>query len=153
MKWVMLAAALASVLLGASPSPAAADSNVQLETGSVEINALVQGCDEYIHFTGTLRFLNMRVSSAADTGFSDVHIVENVVGVGETSGTTYRVLWVMGERWVAAGAVGGSNEVTFKILGGQFSTFKLVGHWTRTPNGDITVSFGEEVIKEWGCSA
>ena len=42
--------------------------------------------------------------------------------------------------------------MTFNIVGGgQVDRFKVVGRWTRTPNGDITVSF--EDVKQQMCSA
>lgn len=156
MKRGMLAAAVATVLLGLSPSPAVAEANVQLENGSAEISGVYQGCDENIRYAGTVRFVYMRVSSAADTSFGNVHVVEtHVAGVGETSGTTYRFVYVLGERGEGGDgrAVGGSYELTLKIVGGgQIFGQKWVGRWTRTPNGDITVSF-EEVKQDWVCSA
>jgi hypothetical protein len=156
MKRGMLAAAVATVLLGSSPSPAAAEADVRLENGSAEISGLYRGCDENIRYAGTLRFVYMNVSSAADMGFGNVHVnAANVSGVGETSGTSYRFVYVLGERSEGAPAeqFGGSYEMTFKIVGGgQIIGQKWVGRWTRTPNGDITVSF-EEVKQDWVCSA
>lgn len=155
MKRGMLAAAVATVLLGLSPSPAVAEADVQLENGSAEINGLYQGCDEYIRLAGTMRFVYMRVSSAGGTSFGNVHINDsNVAGVGETSGTAYRFVYVLNESAEGGDgrAVGGSWHVTLKLIGGgQVNSFKGLGRWTRTPNGDITVSF--EDVKLDSCSA
>jgi hypothetical protein len=158
MKRALLAAvALAAVLVGSSPSPAAAEADVRLETGSDEINFVTKVCDENIHFTGTVRFSYMTVSSGTDTFLSKVRIVDvSLVGVGETTGTTYRLVRVLSEMGMGTddGAVGGNYELTVKIIGGGQIVVgqKWVGRWTRTPNGDITVSF-EEVKQDWVCAA
>jgi hypothetical protein len=154
MKRGILAAALVSVVLGWSPSPSAADANVQVANGTDEISERVQGCDEYIDFSGTMREVFVSVVSAADRGFSNDHVEANLAGVGETSGTGYRLVFVRGERGGGGedGAFGGSYELTFKVVGGgQIFGLEWVARWTRTPNGDITVSF--EDVKLDSCSA
>jgi opacity protein-like surface antigen len=156
MKRVMLAAALASLLLGSSPSPAAAEADVRLDTGSAEVsNMLAQGCDEYIRFAGTVRFVFARVSWGVDTFLSNVRIVDaNLVGVGETSGTTYRLVSILGGTAMERDdrAVSGTNEVTLKIFGGgEIYSFKALGHLTVALNGEVTASFGD--VRQDGCSA
>jgi hypothetical protein len=155
-KSVLMAAAVASVLLVSSPSPAAAEADVRNFSGSAEVsNMLAKGCDEYIRFAGTVRFVFMFVSTGVDTGLSNVRFVDtNLVGVGETSGTTYRLVSISGgTAWESDDRiVSGGEQGTLKIFGGgQNYTFKLLYHLTVTPSGEVTASFAE--AREDGCSA
>jgi hypothetical protein len=155
-KRVLIAAAVASVLLGASPSPAAAEANVRLDTGSAEVsNMLAQGCDEYIRFAGTVRFVFVHVSWGIDTFLSNVRIVDaNLVGVGETSGTTYRLVEILGGTAMEREdqVVSATEEVTLKVFGGgQIYSFKLLYHLTVALNGEVTANF--EDLRQDGCSA
>jgi hypothetical protein len=156
MKTGMLVAALASVLFASSPSPAAAEADVRLDTGSAVVtNMLAQGCDEYIRFAGTVRFVFVRVSRGVDTFLSNVRIVDaNLVGVGETSGTTYRLVEILGGTAMERDdrLVSGTNEVTLKIFGGgEIYSFKALGHLTVALNGEVTASFSD--VRQEGCSA
>jgi hypothetical protein len=156
MKWVLIAAAVATLLLGSSPSPAAAEADVRIFSGSAEVSEmLAKGCDEYIRFAGTVRFVYMFVSTATDRELANIRFVDaNLTGVGETSGTTYRLVSIDGgtgmesdERLVAA-----TQEVTIKIFGGgQIYTVKGVAHTTVTPSGEVTASFAD--LREDGCSS
>jgi len=152
----LLTAAVASLLLGSSPSPAAATAVVRNVTGSAEVsNMLWKGCDEYIRFAGTVRFVTVFVSVATDTGLSNVRLVDaNLAGVGETSGTSYRLVSILGGTAMESDdqIVSGTEEVTLKIFGGgQIYTFKALTHITVTASGEVTASFSE--AREDGCSA
>ena len=152
----MLTAAVASLLLGSSPSPAAAAADVRNESGSAEVsNMLAKGCDEYIRFAGTVRFVTVFVSVATDTGLRNARFVDaNLAGVGETSGTSYRLISILGGTAMESDdqIVSGTEEVTLKIFGGgQTYTFKALTHITETPSGEVTASFSE--AREDGCSA
>src|SRR5919202_5153426 len=155
MKRVLMAAAVASLLLCSSPSPAAAEADVRDFSGSAEgSNMLAKGCNEYIRFAGTVRFVYMFVSWGTDTGLSNIHFVDtNLVGVGETSGMTYRLVSILSGTAVerADRIVSGTHELTLKIFGGdQLYTVKGLIHITVTPAGEVTAGFGE--LREDGCS-
>jgi hypothetical protein len=155
LKTLLLAAAVASLLLGSSPSPAAAQAAVRHESGSAEINILAKGCDEYIRFAGTVRSVFTRVSVATDTGLTNFHEVDaNLIGVGETSGTTYRLVSILGGTAMESDdqIVAGTEEVTLKIFGGgQIYSFKALLHITVTPSGEVTAAFSEP--RQENCSA
>jgi hypothetical protein len=148
MRGVVTAAALATLLFVSSPSPAAAEATVRNFSGSAEVsNMLAKGCDEYIRFSGTVRFVFMFVSWGTDTGLSNIHFVDaNLVGVGETSGTTYRLVSILGGTSVEFDdrIRSGTEELTLKIFGGgEIYTVKALLHLTVTPAGEVTASFGE----------
>jgi hypothetical protein len=156
MKRQLIAAAVASLLLGSSPSPAAAEAEVQNFSGSAEVtNMLAKGCDEYVRFAGTVRFVFMFVSVATDTGLSNIRFIDaNLTGVGETSGATYRLVHIQGGTAVESDdqIVAGTTEVMVKVFGGgQIYTFNGLLHLTVTPGGDVTASFQD--VREDGCSA
>jgi hypothetical protein len=155
MKKALIAAAAATLLLGVSSSPAAAQAEVRNDSGSAEVsNMLAKGCNEYIRFAGTVRFVFLRVSWGVDTFLENVRFVDtNLIGVGETSGTTYRLVSILGDTAMERDdrIVSGTEELTLKIFGGgQIYTLKVLSHLTVTPAGDVTVSFGE--LREDGCS-
>ena len=156
MKRLLIAAGVAGLLLGLSPSPATADATVRNFSGSAEVsNMLARGCDEYIRFSGTVRFVFVFVSLGTDTGLRNIHFVDaNLSGVGETSGTTYRLVSISGEAALERDdqLVAGTWELTLKIFGGgQIYTFKTLTHLTVTPDGELTAAFSE--AREDGCSA
>jgi hypothetical protein len=156
MKRVLIAAAVAGLLLGSSPSPAAADATVRNFSGSAEVsNMLAKGCDEYMRFAGTVRFVFMFVSLGVDTGLSNIHFIDaNLAGVGETTGTTYRLVSIGGGVAFERNdrIVTGTGEVTLKIFGGgQIYTFTSLTHLTVTPDGEVTASFAD--AHEDGCAA
>jgi hypothetical protein len=156
MKRILLAAAVASLLLGSSPSPAAAEAEVRNFSGSAEVsNMLAKGCDEYIRFAGTTRFVFLFVSWGTDTGLRNIRFIDaNLTGVGETTGTTYRLVSILGETAMESDdrLVAGTWELTLKIFGGgRIYTFKTLTHITVTPDGEVTAAFSE--LREDGCSA
>jgi hypothetical protein len=156
MKRVLIAAAVAGLVLGSSPSPAAAEATVRNFSGSAEVsNMLAKGCNEYIRFAGTTRFVFMFVSVGIDTGLRNIHFIDaNLTGVGETSGTTYQLVSISGDAAFERDdrIVAGTLELTLKIFGGgQIYTFKTLTHLTVTPDGEVTASFAE--AHEDGCSA
>src|SRR5919201_6272959 len=156
MKRVMLAAAVASVLLGSSPSPAAADSAGAYVYSAEVNNLLARGCDEYIRFSGTTRFVSASASwDGFDTFASAVRIVDaNLVGVGETTGTTYRLVEIIGGTAMEREdqVVSGTQEIMVKIFGGgQIYRFTLLAHLTVALNGEVTAAFGD--MRQDGCSA
>ena len=158
MKRVLIAAALASLLLGWSPSPAAAEAQVGNFSGSVEVsNLLAQGCDEWIRFAGTVRAIYVKVSlpTGFDTFVFTYRETANLVGIGETSGTTYRLMSMLGQTTMERDdqIVSGTLEISAKISGGgQIFTFKAVQHLTVTPAGDVAVFFENLRVVD-GCSA
>ena len=155
MKRLLIAAALATLVLGSSPSPAAAEADVRVLGGSAEVTDLVaKGCDEYIHFSGTVRFVETRVSTPTDSRVGIFRSVEaNLTGVGETSGTTYRLVSIIGSTFMVDSedsTVITTYEVTYKIFGGgRTYTLKGLLHTTIVPNG-LKVSFSD--LTEDGCS-
>jgi hypothetical protein len=155
MKGLLIAAALATLLLGSAPSPAAAEADVRMFGGSAEItNMLAKGCDEYIHFSGTVRLVYTLVSTATDRHIVIDRLVDsNLTGVGETSGTTYRLVSITGGTVMVDSddsTVIVTGELTYKIFGGgQVYTLKGLLHTTIVPNG-LKVSFSNP--SEDGCS-
>jgi hypothetical protein len=151
MKGLLIAAASATMLLGLSPSPAAAEADVRVLGGSFDVtNRLAIGCDEHIRFSGTIRWVTTFVSIPTDRQLAIIRFVDtNLSGVGETSGTTYRLVSIQGstsmeldERLVFA-----TGELTSKIFGGgQIFTVKGLMHITVTPSGEITASFGDLTV-------
>ena len=155
MNKALIAAAAATLLLGVSSSSAAAAADVRNDSGSAEVsNMLAKGCNEYIRFAGTVRFVFLRVSWGVDTFLENVRFVDaNLIGVGETSGMSYRLLSILGDTAMERDdqIVSGTEELTLKIFGGgQIYTLKALTHLTVTPAGDLTVSFAE--LREDGCS-
>jgi hypothetical protein len=146
MKGLLIAAASATLLLGLSPSPAVAEADVRVFGGSAEVsNRLALGCDEHIHFSGTIRWVTTFVSIPTDRQLAIIRFVDtNLSGVGETSGTTYRLVSIQGSTSMELDdrEVFGTGELTSKIFGGgQIFTVKGLMHMTVTPSGEITASF------------
>jgi hypothetical protein len=155
MKRLAMATALATLLLGLSASTAAADGDVQVLGGSTEVTMVAQGCDESIEFSGTARFVYTLVSTATETQVHVFRFVDaNFTGVGETSGTAYRLVSVSGATAMVTSddsTVINTGGVTFKIFGGgQVYTVKGLLHTTIIPNG-LIVSFSD--LSEEGCSS
>jgi hypothetical protein len=156
MKRLAIATALATVLLASSASTAAAEADVQVLGGSTEVtDMLAKGCDEWIRFSGTARFVYTLVSTATGTQVHVFRFVDaNFTGVGETSGTAYRLVSVSGAMAMVTSddsTVINTGEVMLKIFGGgQIYTVKGLLHTTIIPNG-LIVSFSE--LHEDGCSS
>jgi hypothetical protein len=151
MKRLLSAAALAMLLLGSSPSPAAAEAHVRVFGGSAEVtNMLTQGCDEYIRFSGTVRWVTTFVSIPNDRQLVIIRFVDtNLTGVGETSGTAYRLVLIQGQTNMESNdrVVVDTEELTLKVFGGgQIYTVKGLAHLTVTPSGEITASFADQTI-------
>ena len=151
MKKALIAAAAATLLLGVSSSAAAAEAEVRNESGSAEVsNMLAKGCNEYIRFAGTARFVFVRVSWGVDTFLENVRFIDaNLIGVGETSGTTYRLVSILGDTAMERDdrLVSGTEELTLKIFGGgQIFTVRGLVHITVTPSGEITASFADQTV-------
>jgi hypothetical protein len=151
MKRLLSAAAAATLLLGVSSSPAAAEAQVRNDSGSAEVsNMLVQGCNEYIRFAGTVRFVFLNVSRGTDTFLENVRFIDaNLVGIGETSGTTYRLVSILGDTATERNdrIVSGTEESILKIFGGgQIFTLRALAHITVTPSGEITASFADQTV-------
>jgi hypothetical protein len=154
MKRLLMAAALASLLLGWSPSPAAAEADLRIEGGSTEVtNMLALGCDEYIRFSGTVRWVTTFVSTPTNRRLMIIRFVDtNLIGVGETSGTTYRLVLILGQTNMEFDdrLVVDTEELTYKVFGGgQIFTVKGLTHVTVTPSG-LTISFSDQTVD--GCS-
>ena len=157
MKKVLIAAAAATLLLGVSSSPAAAEGAfVGNASHSGEVsNVRAHVCDEWIRFSGTVRIVRMGVSwGEHETGFEQWREIDNWIGVGETSGTTYRLVSINSkvERKTDDQMVWATWQQTSKIIGGgQIYTLHIWGHMTLTPSGDVAVSVGDTRVD--GCSA
>ena len=155
MKRLFIAAALATLVLGSSPSAATAEADVRVEGGSAEVtNWRAIGCDEAIRLSGTVRWVTTFVSIPTDRQLRIVRFVEaNLTGVGETSGTTYRLVSIIGSTFMVDSedsTVITTYEVTYKIFGGgRTYTLKGLLHTTIVPNG-LKVSFSD--LTEDGCS-
>jgi hypothetical protein len=152
MKRLLSAAALAMLLLGSSPSPAAAQADVRVFGGSAEVtNMLAQGCGEYIRFSGTVRWVTTFVSIPTDRQLVIIRFVDtNLTGVGETSGTTYRLVLIQGQTNMESNdrVVVDTEELTLKVFGGdQIYTVKGLAHLTVTPSGEITASFANQTVE------
>ena len=146
MKRLLIAAALATLVLGSSPSAATAEADVRVEGGSAEVtNWRAIGCDEAIRLSGTVRWVTTFVSIPTDRQLRIVRFVEtNLTGVGETSGTTYRLVLILGQTNMESNdrVVVDTEELTYKVFGGgEIFTVKGLAHVTVTPSGEIAVQF------------
>jgi hypothetical protein len=127
---------------------------VQIYGGSAETTLLAQGCGEYIHFAGTVQQVFTVLVTPTNRRLLDIRFVyANFTGIGETSGTTYRLVSIEGGVTSAVSddqETASTFEVTYKIFGGgQIYTVKGLGHVTWLPSGEIVVRFGD---LSFGCS-
>jgi len=151
MRRLLSAAALATLVLGSSSSPAAAEADVRIFGGSAEVtNMLALGCNENIRFSGTVRWVTTFVSIPIDRQLAVIRFVDtNLSGVGETSGTSYRLILINGQTNMESNdrVVVDTEEVTYKVFGGdQIFTVKGLMHITVTPSGEITASFADQTV-------
>ena len=154
MKWLLIAAATASLVLGSAAAPAGAGADLRIEGGSTEVtDMLALGCDEHIRFSGTLRWVTTFVSTPTNRRLMVVRFVDaNMIGVGETTGTTYRLVLILGQTNMELNdrLVVDTEELTYKVFGGgQIFTVRGLTHITVTSSG-LTVSFSDQTVD--GCT-
>jgi hypothetical protein len=108
------------------------------------------GCNENIRFSGTVRWVTTFVSIPTDRQLAVIRFVDtNMSGVGETSGTSYRLILINGQTNMESNdrVVVDTEEVTYKVFGGdKIFTVKGLMHITVTPSGEITASFADQTV-------
>jgi hypothetical protein len=98
-----------------------------------------------------VRWVTTFVSIPTDRQLVIIRFVDtNLTGVGETSGTTYRLVLIQGQTNMESNdrVVVDTEELTLKVFGGdQIYTVKGLAHLTVTPSGEITASFANQTVE------
>jgi hypothetical protein len=145
---VTMARAAAAVL--AAPAPAPAESFT--DNGSAQVTILALGCGEHILFSGTEHFVFHTTETPTEAReIESFRFVDaNLTGVGETSGTIYRLVSVLGQSRVTVPADGdertqiSTTEQKLLIQGGdQTVVLKAVQHITHPPGGTLTAEVNQ----------